>query len=255
MDAIQLKPVQPKPVQSKPVQPTPIPQPIPQPTPIPQPIPQPFPTSILSVMNIMTRKKTAPSKVTAGNIQQYGKRACETVKSDPKDYYVINEDGHLVKISSLTCFSETINLFTIAKSVFSIPSLDCISVTPSGSFKGLFQSTVIPNMPHFTIDWKFNGKLNDKQIKQILSNRIFSSLKVIIVTDEMKDFQGYSSLSYIGSNGQIVVSSLSIPFHLLQLKGLHTLEPQFHGNPIQSKFQTLDLNILSNFYFSFVFLL
>ena len=78
-------------------------------------------------------------------------------------------------------------------------------------------------MPHFTIDWKLNGKIHDKQIKQILSNRIFSSLKVIIVTDEMKDFQGYSSLSYIGSNGQIIVSSLSIPFHILQLKGLNDL--------------------------------
>ena len=140
--------------------------------------PQPLTsTSMLSVLNIMTRKKTAPSKVTAGNIQQYGKCACDMVRSDPKDYYVINEDGQLVKISSLTCFSETINLFTIAKSVFSIPSLDCISVTPSGSFKGLFQSTVIPNMPHFTIDWKLNGKLNAEHIKQILSKRKYTSIK------------------------------------------------------------------------------
>ena len=34
-----------------------------------------------------------------------------------------------------------------------------------------------------------------------------------------------------------------------------TVDPQSHGNLIQSKFQTLDLNIFPNFYFSFVFLL
>ena len=34
-----------------------------------------------------------------------------------------------------------------------------------------------------------------------------------------------------------------------------TVDPQSHGNLIQSKFQTLNLNILSNFYFSFVFIL
>ena len=55
--------------------------------PQPQPPPQPLTsTSILSVINLMTRKKTKATTVTAGNIQSYGKRACETIKSDNKDY-------------------------------------------------------------------------------------------------------------------------------------------------------------------------